>query len=182
MAEAGREPWRRDALDVAAELGTDVRRGLTSDDAADRLARHGRNELESAAVVPRWRRLPAQFADPLIYLLMAAVVVSLVAWSVEGADGLPVDAIVISVIVALNGVLGFVQEARAEQAVAALQRMAAATAGVRRDGREQRIPTTEVVPGDVLLLAEAGADLVVTTLDDVDLAALAGGRLETTRS
>ena len=53
--------------------------------------------------------------------------------------------------------LGYVQEARAEQAVAALQRMAAATAGVVRDGREERIPAAEVVPGDVLLLAEGDA-------------------------
>ena len=53
--------------------------------------------------------------------------------------------------------LGYVQEARAEQAVAALQRMAAATAGVLRDGREERIPAAEVVPGDVLLLAEGDA-------------------------
>jgi magnesium-transporting ATPase (P-type) len=97
------------------------------------------------------------FADPLIYLLLAAVVVSLAAWAAEGADGVPFDAIVILVIVVLNGVLGYVQEARAEQAVAALQRMAAATAGVMRDGREERIPTDEVVPGDVLLLAEGDA-------------------------
>ena len=60
-------------------------------------------------------------------------------------------------IVVLNAVLGYVQEARAEQAVAALQRMAAATAGVVRDGREERIPTAELVPGDLLLLAEGDA-------------------------
>ena len=63
----------------------------------------------------------------------------------------------ILVIVVLNAVLGYVQEARAEQAVAALQRMAAATAGVVRDGREERIPTAELVPGDLLLLAEGDA-------------------------
>jgi P-type Ca2+ transporter type 2C len=156
-ATVAQEPWRRDAADVAAELGTDVGLGLSSLEAAARLARNGRNELESAEAVARWRKLLAQFADPLIYLLMAAVVVSLVAWGVEGADGVPFDAIVILVIVVLNGVLGFLQEARAKEAVAALQRMAAATAGVRRDGREERIPTTEVVPGDVLLLAEGDA-------------------------
>ena len=98
-----------------------------------------------------------QFADPLIYLLLAAVVVSLVAWALEGGDGAPVDAIVITVIVLLNGVLGYAQEARAEQAVAALQRMAAASATVRRDGRQQRIPAADVVPGDVLVLSEGDA-------------------------
>ena len=151
------EPWCRDAGDVAAGQGVDVRQGLTSEEAAARVDRYGRNELESEAAVPAWRRLLAQFADPLIYLLFAAVVVSIVAWIVEGADGLPFDAIVITAIVLVNGVLGYVQEARAEEAVAALQRMAAATAGVRRDGRARRVPATELVPGDVLLLAEGDA-------------------------
>ena len=82
---------------------------------------------------------------------------SLVAWVAEGAEGVPYEALVIAVIVVLNAVLGYVQEARAEQAVAALQRMAAATASVVRDGREQRIAAAEVVPGDVLLLAEGDA-------------------------
>ena len=107
--------------------------------------------------MPEWRKFLGQFADPLIYLLLAAVVVSLVAWVLEGGEAAPFDAIVIAAIVVANAVLGYVQEARAEQAVAALQRMAAATAGVVRDGREQRIPATEVVPGDILVLAEGDA-------------------------
>jgi len=85
------------------------------------------------------------------------VVVSIVAWLAEGADGVPYEAIVISAIVVLNAVLGVVQEARAEQAVAALQRMAAASAAVVRDGREQRVPAADVVPGDIVLLAEGDA-------------------------
>ena len=152
-----REPWRRDPLDVAAELGADVQGGLTSAEAVARLARYGPNELEPAAAVTAWRKFLAQFADPLIYLLLAAVVVSAVAWVAEGAEGVPYDALVITVIVVLNAVLGYVQEARAEQAVAALQRMAAATASVVRDGREQRIAASEIVPGDVMLLAEGDA-------------------------
>jgi magnesium-transporting ATPase (P-type) len=104
-----------------------------------------------------WRRFLGQFADTLIYLLLTAVVVSVVAWAVEGAEGVPYEAVVILAIVVLNAVLGYVQEARAEQAVAALQRMAAPTAGVVRDGREGRIPAAEVVPGDVLVLAEGDA-------------------------
>ena len=107
--------------------------------------------------MPAWRKFLGQFADPLIYLLLAAVVVSLVAWVLEGGEAAPYDAIVIAAIVLANAVLGYVQEARAEQAVAALQRLAAATAGVLRDGREERIPAAEVVPGDVLLLAEGDA-------------------------
>jgi magnesium-transporting ATPase (P-type) len=156
-APPAREVWQRDAADVAADAGTDLAQGLTAPEAGARLARHGPNELAAAEAVPTWRKLLAQFADPLIYLLLAAVVVSLVAWAAEGAEGVPFDAIVIVVIIVLNGVLGFVQEARAEEAVAALQRMAAATASVRRDGRDERIPAAGVVPGDVLLLAEGDA-------------------------
>ena len=150
-------PWQHDAAEVVVELGTDVGGGLTATEAARRLQQHGRNELESEKPVPAWRRLLAQFADPLIYLLIAAAVVAIAAWAFEGAEGLPFDAIVILAILVLNAVLGYVQEARAEEAVSALQRMAAPTAGVRRDGRPQRIAATELVPGDVLLLAEGDA-------------------------
>jgi magnesium-transporting ATPase (P-type) len=173
------EPWRRDAADVAAELGTDLRNGLDAAEAAARLERFGPNVLDPAERVPAWRKLLAQFADPLIYLLLVAAAVSIAAWAAEGADGVPYEAIVIAVIVLLNGVLGFVQEARAEQAVAALQRMAAATATVVRDGRTQRIPAAEVVPGDVLLLEEgdavsADARLVEVTSLTVGEASLTG--------
>jgi P-type Ca2+ transporter type 2C len=151
------QPWSCAAAEVAARLETDPGHGLTAAEASARLGRHGANELQSAEAVPAWRRLLAQFNSPLIYLLLAAVLVSLVAWAADGAEGVPFDAVVILVIVVLNGVLGYVQEARAEEAVAALQRMSAPTATVRRDGREQRIPASGVVPGDVLLLAEGDA-------------------------
>jgi P-type Ca2+ transporter type 2C len=156
-AAAPPEPWRRDVPEIAADLGADLERGLSRAEAAARLERFGANRLEEGEAVPAWRKLLAQFANPLVYLLLAAVAVSLAAWALDGADEIPYEAIVILAIVVLNAVLGFVQEARAEQAVAALQRMAAATAGVVRDGRELRVPTAEVVPGDLLLLAEGDA-------------------------
>jgi P-type Ca2+ transporter type 2C len=148
---------RREAGEVAAALGSDVRRGLSAAEAAVRLARFGANRLEAAKRVPVWRKFLGQFADPLVYLLLVAIVVSLVAWILEGRDEAPFDTIVIAAIVMANAVLGFVQEARAEQAVAALQRLAAATAAVVRDGREEQIPAADIVPGDVLLLAEGDA-------------------------
>ena len=151
------DAWRREASAVAATLGTDAHLGLRAGEAASRLARFGPNRLEAAERVPEWRKFLDQFADPLIYLLLAAVVVSLVAWAFEDSEAAPYDAIVIAAIVVANAVLGYVQEARAEQAVAALQRMAAATAGVVRDGRMERIPAAEVVPGDILALAEGDA-------------------------
>ncbi|HWV38684.1 MAG TPA: cation-translocating P-type ATPase, partial [Vulgatibacter sp.] len=94
-------------------------------------------------------------------LLLAAVAVSIVAWFVQGAQGWPIDAVVIAAIVVLNAVLGFIQEARAANAVAALQRMTAPTSSVVRDGRIQRVPTAELVRGDLVVLAEGdfiGAD------------------------
>ncbi|QEC48319.1 cation-translocating P-type ATPase [Baekduia soli] len=157
MTGAGREPWRSDAATVLARLGTDGRTGLAAAEARARLARVGPNELAAAAVVPAWRRLLGQLADPLILLLLLAIAASLAAWVAEGSDGVPYDAVVIAVIIVLNGVLGHVQQARAEQAVAALRRMAVATASVVRDGREQRVDAPQVVPGDVLVLAEGDA-------------------------
>jgi potassium/sodium efflux P-type ATPase len=151
------EPWSLETGAVAALLDTDPERGLTGAEAADRLARHGPNLLRPATPEPRWRAVLRQFADPLVYLLIAAIVISLVAWLVDGADGVPYDAVVIALIVLANGALGHVQEARAEQAVAALQRMTAATAGVVRDGQVLRIPTADLVPGDLLVLGEGDA-------------------------
>jgi P-type Ca2+ transporter type 2C len=154
---ASSAPWCEDATAVVRRLVTDRERGLSTTEAARRLEEHGANALETAEAVPAWRKLLEQFRDPLVYLLVAAVVVSLVAWVLEGAEGVPFEVVVISAILLANAALGFVQEARAEQAVAALQRMAAATAGVMRDGASVRLPTTDVVLGDVLVLAEGDA-------------------------
>jgi Ca2+-transporting ATPase len=83
--------------------------------------------------------------------------VAVAAWAFEGAEGGPFDAIVILAIIVLNAILGYAQEARAEEAVSALQQTAAPTARVPRDVRAQRIAATELVPGDVLLVAEGDA-------------------------
>lgn len=173
------DPWRQDVAEIAADLSVDVNEGLSAEEIVARQERYGPNQLEAAEAVPTWRKFLAQFADPLIYLLLGAVVVSLVAWILEGAEEAPFEAIVILVIVILNAVLGYVQEARAEQAVAALQRMAAPTAAVVRDGQEERIEAADIVPGDVLLLAEgdavsADARLVETASLTVAEASLTG--------
>src|SRR6185312_16248740 len=151
------EPWRCPAEQVAAAFGVDPAVGLGAGEAAERLDRHGRNVLDAAAEVPAWRKLLAQLQDPLVYLLIAAVLVSLVAWVIEGAHGVPFEVIVIGVIIVANALLGYVQEARAEEAVAALQRMAATTTAVVRDGRQVRVAADELVPGDVMVLAEGDA-------------------------
>jgi magnesium-transporting ATPase (P-type) len=151
------DPSLVDWSEVASSLGVDPETGLDDDEAAARLARVGPNRLDPAAQVPGWRKFLAQFADPLIYLLLAAILVSVGAWALEGASGVPTEAIVIGVIVVANAVLGFLQERGAEQAVAALQRMAAPTARVLRNGEERAVAAEAVVPGDVLLLGEGDA-------------------------
>jgi magnesium-transporting ATPase (P-type) len=142
---------------VAQRLETDPERGLTWAEAARRLADYGRNELRAAAPIPMWSKLLTQFRDPLVYLLLAGIVVALAAWIFEGRQGWPLDAIVIGVIVLLNAVLGLVQEARAADAVHALSRLTAVSATVVRDGERRRVPAAELVPGDILLLEEGDA-------------------------
>ena len=173
------DPSVKDADEVARALGADIENGLTSEEASRRLAQDGPNELRSAPRRPAWRRVLAHFHDPLVYLLLSAVAIALVAWVIEGRVGWPVDAIVIATIVLLNGVLGFVQEAKAEDAVAALARMTAATSAVLRDGQVLRLPSAELVRGDVLVLGEGdavGADgrLLQSTSLRVQEASLSG--------
>ena len=155
------DPSVIDAAQVARLVATDLARGLTAQEAARRLAQEGPNELRSAPPLPAWRRILAQFHDPLVYLLLGAVVVSLAAWLIEGRHEWPVDAIVIALIVLLNATLGYLQEAKAENAVAALAQMTAVTSTVVRDGQTLRVPSAQLVRGDVLLLGEGdsvGAD------------------------
>ncbi len=151
------DPTLLPAGEVADALGVDPAVGLSQTEAARRLAENGPNEIDPEKPVPGWRKVLEQFRDPLIYLLLAAIVISLAAWWVEGAEELPVDAIVIALIVVANAVLGYVQEARAAHAVEALQRMTEVTAAVVRDGEQRRVPSREVVAGDILVLAEGDA-------------------------
>jgi Ca2+-transporting ATPase len=159
MAEAGHpgDPSICEPDAVARWLATDLVRGLSSLEASRRLQQDGPNELHVAPPMPPWRRMLAQFEDPLTYLLLAAVVIALIAWAVEGRVGWPVDAVVIALVIALNGGLGYVQEARAEDAVAALARMTAVTSAVVRDGQLRRVPSAELVRGDLMVLAEGDA-------------------------
>lgn len=151
------DPALLDAAAVVEKLCTDPQAGLTAAEAARRLVIVGANDIESVPPPPAYRRLLVQFRSPLIYLLLAALVASLAVWAVEGAAGWPVDAVVIAVILVLNALLGYAQEARAERAVSALARMAATSATVIRGGARDTVPASEVVPGDVLLLAEGDA-------------------------
>ncbi|MBC2589072.1 MULTISPECIES: cation-translocating P-type ATPase [Rhodococcus] len=151
------DPSLVDVDTLVDALDADPARGLSTPEVERRLAAGGPNELAPPPSVPVWRTFLAQFHDPLIYLLFAAIGVSLVVWAIDGAAGWPADAVVITVIVVLNAVLGFAQQARAEHAVQALAKMSAPAATVLRDGVRQRVPTAELVPGDILVLGEGDA-------------------------
>lgn len=154
-------PWSLPADAVASALGTDAATGLSATEAARLLADNGPNELPSKPPVPAWKRFLSQFNDPLVFLLLGAIVISTIAWVLEGAHGVPVDSIVILAVVTLNAVLGFVQENKAADAVAALSEMTKATSTVLRDGARLVVPSSELVVGDILILGEGdqvGAD------------------------
>jgi P-type Ca2+ transporter type 2C len=141
-------PWTLGSEALGSQLGTDAARGLAAAEARRRLDRFGPNQLQETKTAGPLALFLDQFKDFLIWVLIGAALVSgvLKEW---------VDALAIVGIVLLNAVMGFVQEFRAEKSLAALRRMASAMARVVRDGRAAVVPTTELVPGDLVEL-EAG--------------------------
>lgn len=134
--------------DVSEKLKTHLEKGLDSDTASRRLEEYGYNELTGKQGATIWQMLLEQFKDFLVLILIGASLISMVIGEVT-------DSIVIILIVILNAVLGVTQEARANKALEALQKMAAPEAKVIRDGHVKEIPARELVPGDIVLL-EAG--------------------------
>ena len=122
--------------------------GLDEHEASERLARLGRNQILHEVSRSPWAHLASQFRGAMIWLLIAATVLSAVLGEVA-------DAIAIGSIVILNGLFGFFQEYRSERALAAMRSMTAPRARVLRGGRTVTVPAADVVPGDVLVL-EAG--------------------------
>lgn len=131
---------------VIGELASDPGHGLSATEASRRFAQYGPNELKAAARISAWHLLLAQFQNILIMILLIATVLSVFL-------GHAVEAITIAVIVLFAVLLGFIQEYRAERALEALQKMAAPTATVIRNGDEMDVPARELVPGDVILIA-----------------------------
>lgn len=155
------DPSRTDADAVARAFVVAPDRGLTEADVVMRREAAGANELRRTERRSPWRRVGAQLTEPLTLLLLAAVAVSVIAWVIEGAAGVPIDALVILVIVVANIVLTLLQESRAQKAVEALASMTRSQSTVLRDGVVLTVASTDLVPGDVLLLAEGdqvGAD------------------------
>jgi len=136
---------RREIADVVSELRTDPGSGLSGTEAASRLRSSGPNELPEGPSLRPERLFLSQFASTMVAVLLAAAVVSALLGDL-------VDTVAIVSIVLLNALLGFTQEYRAEQAMAALSRLAAPVVKVRRDGGVREIPARELVTGDILLL------------------------------
>ncbi|HLA97460.1 MAG TPA: cation-translocating P-type ATPase [Anaerolineales bacterium] len=134
-----------EAKEILRRLETPADKGLTTEEAHKRLEQFGPNALMEAPVTSFWQMLVQQFNNFVVLMLIAAALISAVL-------GEYVEASAIMAIVVLNAALGVIQEHRAEQALAALRRMAAPDAHVIRDGTRQVIPGSELVPGDLVLL------------------------------
>ena len=172
---------------MLADLGADDRRGLTEAEALARLERFGRNELAGEKPVPAWKKFLAQFQDALVILLLVATSISAGLWLYERETALPYEAFAIFAVVLLNAVMGYVQESRAETAVAALKQMSAAHANVIRDGELRSVQSAEVVPGDIILIEEgdtipADARVIQSTSLKTAEAALTGESLPVTKN
>ena len=127
--------------------------GLSSQEAAKRLEKYGKNKLKEGKKVPLWKRFLDELADPMIIILIVAAVISGITAAYEGESF--ADVIIIMIVVIINAVLGVVQESKAEAAIAALQEIAAATSKVMRDGKIVTLRSEDLVPGDIVVL-EAG--------------------------
>ncbi|AYK06442.1 calcium-translocating P-type ATPase, SERCA-type [Brevibacillus laterosporus] len=143
------KPWYQVPLaEIPRMIGSDVQNGLTQEEAATRRQKYGKNQLAEAEKIPLYVVFMNQFKDFMVGVLVVATILSFFL-------GEYLDAIAIIAIIFLNGVLGFIQEAKAERSLNALKDMAAPMARVIRNGNLDMIPATLLVPGDLILL-EAG--------------------------
>jgi cation-transporting ATPase F len=146
MSNADATSWHQmDAEEVVQLLGTTLEHGLSLAEVRRRLEKFGPNRISSYRPTSGLKRFLLQFHQPLIYVLLVSTVVAL---------GLRewVDASVIFGVVIVNALIGFFQETKAEKAIEALSQMVVTEATVRREGRKQRVPSEQLVPGDIVLL------------------------------
>ncbi len=134
----------KSAAQTMEELGSSPA-GLSAQEAAARLARDGENALKEKDPPTRLQMFLAQLRDPMIYVLIAAAVISVALREFS-------DAVIILCVVLLNAIVGMVQEGKAQRALDALKKMSSPTATVRRDGVVQELPAAQLVKGDIVLL------------------------------
>ncbi len=137
--------YQKTTVQTLEQLDTDADHGLTTVEAARRLALLGPNEMTEQAVKSPWRMLFEQFTETMVIILIVAAIVS-------GLLGKATETIAILVIVLMFALLGFIQEYRAEKAMAALKKLAVPSVRVRRDGQVSQVSARDLVPGDVVLL------------------------------
>ncbi len=130
---------------VVAAFDADTEKGLSEQEAASRLEKHGRNEIPKGPGRTWWQRLLAQFNNVLIFVLIAAAVITALMdhW---------IDTWVILAVVLVNALIGFLQEGKAEKALESIREMLSLEAVVTRDGKKQKIDAEELVPGDIVML------------------------------
>ncbi|QKS69970.1 cation-transporting P-type ATPase [Paenalkalicoccus suaedae] len=146
MAENEQQKWfAKDTDDVAQALETDASSGLSQDEASSRLEKNGKNELPEAEKEPTWKKFLKHFHDVLIYVLLAAAVVTAIL-------GHTVDTIVILAVAVINATIGYFQESRAEKALEGIKDMLSLEATVIRGGDSQEIDASELVVGDLVQL------------------------------
>lgn len=141
-------PWSRDVQDVLAELKSNAFTGLSSEEAANRLQQHGKNLLKAEACITPLRRFLLQLKSPVVITLLVATVISALL-------GETTDAVAIATIIILNAIIGYIQEAKAEEAVEALKKLSAPKARVLRTGNIIELNAADICIGDILVL-EAG--------------------------
>jgi len=158
--------WFNKSLDeVLKELDVDLSSGLSEAEVEKRIEKYGKNRLQEAKKKTLIQLFFAQLNDALIYVLLGAAVVTLIV-------GEYADSVIILAVVILNATIGIVQEAKAEKAIEALNKMTTPRSLVRRDGEVKEISSVEIVPGDVVIL-DAGryvpADLRLTTSSNLQI-------------
>ena len=141
-------PWHSEPAEVALELCRSSAQGLSADEAAKRLEADGPNRLPAGKPRSLFARIFAQFNNLLIYVLIGSALVTIVLRHT-------LDAVVIFAVILINGIIGFIQEGRAEKSLDAIRAMLTRKSSVLRDGRRLTVPAEDLVVGDVVL-TEAG--------------------------
>ncbi|MDZ7677899.1 MAG: HAD-IC family P-type ATPase [Acidimicrobiales bacterium] len=165
-------PWYRTSPDETLERLDTEAVGLSDDEAEQRRGDHGPNRIQEQETISAWRVLIDQLLDPLIYVLLGALVVTVAVQTYA-------DAIVVGIVLVINTTIGFVQEYRAQTAVQSLMKMVSPKATARRGGHEREVDAEALVPGDVLVLRQgevvaADLRLLEATSLRVDESALTG--------
>ncbi|MBC2576060.1 cation-translocating P-type ATPase [Peptostreptococcus canis] len=147
MSDINKKYYLMEKLEVLKELNTDDL-GLSSDEAKKRLDKYGKNEIKEKESDPIWKIFLDSFKDPMVIILIVAAIIQIITGSV-------MESLIIFLVLILNAILGTVQTKKAESSINSLKQMSVPSAKVLRDGEKLTISSTEIVPGDIVIL-EAG--------------------------